>query len=390
MSNLNQLFKVLVLLVCSMALVACGKDDETNEGSTGSTEEFSEGVPGAEMMATSFSETATTGQNLEFATLEGALTGQPSEIRAKAEEAAAQIKDAVADLHALADSLKAQGTATEFKRGLAECVAWEMDSESVHWKLSSCKKPALADRFVFLLQGRPVASTADADYLVVAAGEHGVLARQEGKQMGAGRAGYNLDNRFTLTGKGSKGKAGIGYRAAGRYRHLSFGIKDYMPEGDTTPRSAKLTFTRVVGKGGNMRYASQADFVTMDANSELVQGQDGTVEKGRATISWRADGAARTAAVVCGGTVGDGKCVRVHQCWQADKNVAYEEISENPDTAPIWEQTTCPSDAELPVAEDTPPTEAETEAPAEAPAGEDSTGLLIEEPAADPALEAAE
>lgn len=378
---------LLVWMMAAALMIGCGAEDEATQDSG---DELVEGVPEAEMLSFSLSEQATTSQPLTLR--QDALVGQPSEVRAKAEAVSAEVKEHIIKIHELLDTMKAQGTESTFGKGAIKCKAWEIDNEGVHWKLTACERPGAAKRYGFVLRGRAATSSADADYKLVAAGEHSALGRgANGKRQGAGKVGYNLDNRFALTGKGAKGKAGIGYRAVNRYRHVEVAFKDLLPEGSAdAPRSARYTFRRVVGKGGVLRYAAEGDFVTRSAEQALEQGQDGVMERGRATLAWRADGAARTAAVVCGGTVGDGQCARIHQCWQADLAVSYEEISDNPEATPVWEQTSCPSDAELAIIDDAPPTDGEVAPPTEVAEAEEATGLDVAEPAADAALEAAE
>ena len=80
-------------------------------------------------------------------------------------------------------------------------------------------------------------------------------------------------------------------------------------------------------------------------------------EYGRAVVGWNREGNARVAMDACGGTVGQGSCVHLRQCYQADGPVTFEQLTaEESDLQ--WEQSSC---ATTPLRVEEAPEESEVE-----------------------------
>lgn len=344
------------LLLATLALAgACGAAEEE-----GPDDPWAAAIPSADMLALE----STGGED---------ATDLPD---GTANEAAALARDVMEgldrlrrDTHDALARLVAAVRPTEIRRGGTTCRVWEADDGSVRWQLVSCLVDARRDRYGWLLRGRPSGSTGEADYLPVFAGEGVALPAWNGARRGAGRAGYNFDHLAQLTGVDAGGQLGIGYRVAGDTRRLVLGLRDLHGPGATEAQTALFHFLHVAGTGGRFVFAAGGDFVTRDADDHLVAGQDGIEELGRVALAWRSTGEARTLATVCGGTVGEGACVWVSQCWTAAGDASHGAIGEE---GPIWNEAACPD-----LALEMPPAEAPGEA-------EDEAGApLVEEPAPD-------
>ncbi|MBM4319897.1 MAG: hypothetical protein FJ125_08035 [Deltaproteobacteria bacterium] len=248
--------------------------------------------------------------------------------------------------------------------------------------MTICAVNRALKHFGFTLHGRPLASTEEGDYLLAIAGAGKVLPRHEGKRRGVGRIGYDFDNIHTLRGTGPTGKLGFGYRAAGRARQLNIGLRELVIDGADQAISALYRFTHVLGRGGRLAFTVNADFVKKEGE-QLVKGQDGQAELGRAVLVWVRAGAARAVAAICGGTVGEGTCVRIRECWRANGELSFEELAAE-DAAARWEETACPAERDLPLPVDEPPAEDELQVPAD---GGEAPGPAVEQPGELPDLE---
>ena len=370
-------FLSLVLLSSALLFGACSTED--GDSDTSADSEFAEAIPDPSMLSLTIGEgdAQTSEQGLRVA--ESPLIGDPSAFGQGAQKVVDRVNAAVEKTHQRLEQLREGAEPVSVQQGDRACQMWEVDGEKNHWRLTSCRATDDAKRYSFALLGRPLESTSDDDYLAVAGGVGSVLPRHEGKRRGAGKMGYDLDNLNALLGEGPKGKVSFGYRADGPRRQLVVGLKQFQGEGDDTPRDALYSFQRVRGTGGLLRFVQHTDFLGRDADGNLEQGSDGVVEVGRASLAWRSDGRARTTAVACGGTAGEGACVRVQQCWDADLGTTFEAIDSDPNARIEWEATSCPSDAELPVADGEPPTEGETTPPGSG--SDDVPGPDIDAPA---------
>jgi hypothetical protein len=217
---------------------------------------------------------------------------------------------------------------------------WEAPAEGVSWQLVSCLVDARRDRYGFVLRGRPVGSTDEAAWRVVFAGEGVRLPDFGGARRGAGRVGYNFDHLAELTGDDVGGQIGIGYRIAGRARQLVLGLRDVHGEGDSSATTALFRFNHVLGRGGRFAFLAGGDWLMRDENDALVEGQDGIDELARIAMAWNDEGAARTLAIVCGGSVGEGTCVYVAQCWTAAGEATHGAVQGD---GPVWNETECPA-----------------------------------------------
>ena len=346
------------VVLASAGLVACGAG-----GEDAVVDEFAEAIPNEGMLGLELGEGDQVGQAL---TVEQGIVGDPSDLRGHAQQAVSRVNEMLRETHARIDALIEDVEPTEVIREGVTCKVWEDDGQRAHWLLTSCRKDARARRFGFVLLGRPLDSTSKGDYVAVFAGEGALLPRFEGARRGAGRVGYNLDNLHSLRGEGPTGKIGIGYRAAGRARQLNIGLQNFQPADAEQDISALYSFKRVVGRGGHLAFNLKADFLAASEEGDLSRGQDGLDEFGRVAVSFARNKAARTVAAVCGGSVGEGRCAAIHQCWVASGEVSYEEIAEDAEATPQWEPTSCP---ELRESLDAAPSEGEM---APAPTGEDA------------------
>ncbi|WP_373046287.1 hypothetical protein [Vulgatibacter sp.] len=319
------------LLLAALLLVgaaACGADASDD---VLAADPFTAAIPGEQMLALAAAEDGSVTQGLGADANDVASLGRATMRR---------LDDLRGDTHAAIRRLVAGATPTEITRGNLTCRVWEADATQLHWQLVSCRVDARRDRYGFVLRGRPLASTAEADDLPVFAGEGARLPDFDGARRGAGRVGYNFDHLATLTGVDAGGQLGLGYRVAGRARQLLLGLRDVHGPDATEATTALFRFGQVLGVGGRFVFLAGDDFLTRDAGDELVQGQDGIDELARVAMAWNAAGAARTLATACGGTVGEGSCVHVAQCWTAGGDATHAEVSVD---APVWNETACPA-----------------------------------------------
>jgi hypothetical protein len=250
-----------------------------------------------------------------------------------------------------------------FEEGKLECKRWETDGAEAHWRFTSCVRDAKNRHYAFRLEGRPLDG---GDFATVFAGEGKAAARFDGKKRGHGTVLYDLDQLHALTGEGPTGKIGIGYRAVGRVRQLALGLRDVTSGEDAVGLSARYRYRQIAGIGGHVRLLAHGDVVT-ETSGSLALGEDGVAEWARVNLGWRRDVGARAAVAVCGGTVGEGECVQLKQCWDDRDVVASESLGDDGrfDRA-------C---AQGPVPVEDAPTEDEVAAP---------DALPVEEPAPDP------
>ncbi len=372
--NWTLVFSVVGLL--GFAPLGCDSDGGSGEPAV---DEYTEALPDQQMLMMSLTEDEAQQQALTEGIYQAALVNDPSQIQARAQEIADRVNAAVEETQAIIDANIEGVTPTETTVGRFLCRVWEKDIDANHWRLAVCERDLAAKRYFFSLYGWPLTGT-EADKMLVLAGEGRILPRFDGKRRGAGRIGYNFDNWNALTGQGPTGKAAIGYRAAGRLRQLHVGLRDLLPEGQTTPRSALYRFAHVIGKGGHLRFVVDDDVVKPEGNG-FVMGEDGIIELARAGLDWARGIGARATARVCGGSVGEGQCVFVRQCWKADNRVTFEDLRAvlTGEEASPWDPAACPADDALPLPPSEVPTEEDTTVP------EDSTGEVpgpaVDEPA---------
>ncbi len=327
-------------ITASAGLAACAPGSDDSSDPTVENDEYVEAIPNTTMLGLDMgdAEVVQAGQNL---TVQQALTAQPGSIREHAQEVMGNVNDMLGRTHDRIENIIANNEPTVIvNREGKECKLWETDGELNHWALAVCKTDARAKRFGVLLAGKPLGAP-DNQYKAVFAADAHKLQRHEGARRGHGRAGYNLDNLNALTGQGPTGTIGIGYRAAGPARQLNLGFKNFQPEAAEQSIDALYRFTHIAGRGGDFRFALHADFLTRDEEGDLTRGQDSVDELGRVVLTFAKDRAARAAAAVCGGTVGEGRCIAVRQCWTATGEPTFEETDENVDAAPQWEPTSC-------------------------------------------------
>lgn len=351
-----------LLPVCVAGPVACG-------GGGAEGDEFAEAIPSEEMLALSFQDegSLTSGLSQDGSDPQ-ALVGEPSQFQAHARKVMDGLnglfQKTLAGVHLLMDATVPDEKTFQGR----SCKVWEGDGEKVHWQLSSCRSVGhgKAGAFDFLLRGRPLESTSDADYLPVLAGYGVKLPSHNGHRRGVGRVGFNFDHLATLTGEVCGGRLGVAYRAAGRARQLVIGLDDVTGPNLANPLRGIYRYFHVIGQGGRFSFVGRGDYVGTDAGGTIVPGRDGIEEFGRAVMGWRTDGSARTVVMACGGTVdqvrGHAACVRVAQCWDANAHITFQDVFGEGGDPITWEQVQCPS-IPLPV-DDQVPGEPDTMPPA--------------------------
>lgn len=334
-------------------LPACGSDDDSTTSGTAASDEFAEAIPDTETLALTLDD----GADEAALTDPAALTGQPSEIRHLAKSVFERVnalrEAAQARVAALIEGVEPE----TYSEGKFDCKRWsvENEGETVHWQLTSCQKDKKNRHYVFALKGRPIDAGDDA-LVAVMAGEGKVLARFDNKKRGSGKVAFNFDALAALTGEaGPSGQLGIGFRAAGRTRQLNVGLRDFARADDETPLTGLYRFKHIHEVGGRVSLLAHGDVVTRDENDALVQGTDGQEELVRAVLAWNRGVGARAAAAVCGGTVGEGICERVVQCWRPDGVVSHEATDDQAEAErgghggahgkPKWEPAMCPAAA---------------------------------------------
>ncbi|MBC7793705.1 MAG: hypothetical protein H7Z43_08350 [Clostridia bacterium] len=305
-------YPILPLALCSvLAVSACGSDE-----TIGTTTESADAVPDAQMLAITTPST----------TDDQALSTDPSTINAAAEALADDVNDAVGLLQSKIDQLRATATVQTTTVGLTTCDVWIATIDAVAYRLSACERERLLQTHTFILEAHAATSTDDKDYVTVAAGHGGGLKSYEGERRGYGTIAYDFDALRTIRGSGPSGKIAIGYRAAGQVRQLAISYKGFAYN-ESVPQSARITYKRIVGTGGKITFATYADVLAPGPNAgSYVNGTDGLDENARVSLGWLASGSARAAAFACGGTVGQGACVHVAQCYSVSGSVSYEQI----------------------------------------------------------------
>lgn len=368
-------------LLASLFLFACGGDDADDAADAGATPEVTESsdyldsVPSGDELTLEL--TDADGQALtasEFALEDGArarvrdITLAVFErVNTIVHESYDRVRLAVEDVEP--ETLEIEGF---------NCKRWLKTIEGVDWRLRACRRDKALRLYGFLLEGRPEGG-ADADFVPVFAGEGVVRPRFDGKKRGAGRVGYNLDNFNALTGNGPTGKIGVGYRAVGRVRQLNVGLKGFTRDGEE-PINALYRYRQLIGVGGKVTLTARADLIAEDENGDLIQGEDGLVERNRVSLGWLRDKGGRAAVVHCDGTLGEGQCIRRSQCWRKEGELTQDETGEVTD-APSFTPAHCPM-------ADVDPVPGEDELPADG--GEEFLGAPdVGEPAADPEEEEA-
>lgn len=329
-----------IAITAAAGLSACSAQSDDSTDSTSVSDEYVEAIPNTEMLALQMGDDeAQTGQTL---TAQQALSPEPGDIREHAREVMGNVNEMLGNTHDRIENIIANNEPTiVVNREGKECKVWETDGERNHWALAVCKVDARAKRFGVALAGKPLGAD-NSEYKAVFAADAYKLERHNGARRGHGRAGYNLDNLNALTGQGPTGKIGIGYRAKGPARQLNLGFKNFQPVNAEQSIDALYRFTHIRNRGGDFRFTLHADFLTRDENGELEKGQDSVDELGRVVLTFAKDRAARAAAAVCGGTVGQGRCIGVQQCWTHTGEPSYEALEDDAEAAPQWEPASCP------------------------------------------------
>jgi hypothetical protein len=331
-------------MLLAVGIVGCSNDASDGQDATG-TVDYALAVPSLDMLDMTLDQASTTSVPV---TLSGKI-GDPASAAQVADYVRAHIHQALAETHDRVSALFSGTVSSPVAINGNSCKVWEADgkAEANHYRLVVCLKDESAKTYSFLLQGKPVGASTDA-YLALMAGEGRSLPTYQGYARGAGKIGYNFDHLNTLLGQGPTGLVGIGYRAAGAVRQVGFGLKSFKPESGTQEVSALYRFRHVFGKGGMLRFALDADFVTKDSDGTLIGGHDGLDELGRVVVAWSALGSARSSAAICGGTVGEGKCVGLHQCWSSDDKLTAEDTSTDSSASKTdWDTSSCPKDGDL-------------------------------------------
>ncbi|OIP43337.1 MAG: hypothetical protein AUK47_02885 [Deltaproteobacteria bacterium CG2_30_63_29] len=375
---------LLSILFAAGFLAACGGPDDTeNSGDS----EFAEAIPSDEMLTLSVDGGAGGGQAGDtYATAEQGLEGQPSRVYEHLQATADRVNTARLKTRQLIEAILNANQARTDKVAGTDCKIWTHETAEHEWQLSSCVSDRAAKRYLYALRGRPLGSTAAADYKLVVGGWGAVLPRHNELKRGHGVVGYDFDNSFALLGEGPTGKMAVGYRAAGPFRQIVVGVRDFQPVGAAQAYSALYNYKHAIGKGGHIRFIIDADMVSKDASDVLVETLDGVNEVGRFNAAWSTAGKARTSGIVCGGSLGDGVCITHHECWDAGRTVTFFDLGGDAANPPQWDATGCPADAELPVPVDGPPSE-EDVTPPTADGDAATPGPALEPPAADPSLE---
>lgn len=342
---------MLMLILAGLlatTIVGCGGggDDEPTGESTDATEQ-SEALPTAEMLNIT-----------ETGEADGALSVQVQGLNDSSGALRDHITTVRGNLQTLIDKTQtqidrvvSQGTlqavATEAASGdlgaqLEQCARWTFAGSAADWELTACRVGKQVDGLgagkvqAWVLKARPTGS-ADAPK-PVAAGVGIRLGTYGGKRGGAGRIGYNFDNLAAALGESYGGKLAVAYRATGAARQVVLGTKDLKPADSAETYSSLYRYTHLRGKGGLLTMATIHDVLKRDAAGALEMGKDQQPEAVRIAIGWNRTGKARAAAVACGGTVGEGQCAHVRQCWEA--SVDYEAIGTDAG-AVSWEATSC-------------------------------------------------
>ena len=130
------------------------------------------------------------------------------------------------------------------------------------------------------------------------------------------------------------------YFSGKKGRKAILGLKEVKKDASSDAFTALYTFERVFGKGGRFTFLTHHDFMARSSTDQSLElGEDSVKEFGRAALAWNAQGKARTAFAACGGTVGQGECVQVRQCWDRAGDVTYGEIAAAGDAS--WEPSSC-------------------------------------------------
>ncbi len=364
----NGTWKWLAAATLGAMLAACGGEaaEEPTPTPQEGDDEYADAIPDADMLSLGG---GSSGQGLSSA--EQGLA-DPSGFKGVADGIMTGLNGLLHDTHrGLRDFALAAPHVDVTIEG-KDCRVWQAAWDGVEWRLASCVEERVRRKYAFLLAGRPEGSTSEDDFLLVFAGRGAVLPKFEARKRGAGEIGYDFDNLATLTGEaGLRGKMAVGYRAAGRARQLVVAMDGVQGEGDAQPTRAVFRFVDLYGRGGKFSWITDNDFLTRDAAGEVVDGQDGVNEFGRAAISWNGDGAARTVVLACGGTLGEA-CFRIAQCWTKDAaDATFTEASLDPNAEPSWSAASC---GEVVIAPEI-PDEVDAEPP---PAGENGTPDAIE------------
>jgi hypothetical protein len=350
---------MFALTAGALALAACG--GAGGEEGVEDAAEFADAVPSAAMVDLSDDDTTSSAA----LTARQGLGGPEGTFKDHVSQVRADINGLIARTHDVIDTMKEEGTVTAVTVDGKDCRAWDWDGPRAAYRLLVCREQGQVDgisgqAFGWLIAGRPLGSTDDDEFKAVAAGVGARAEGPNGRRGGVGRVGYDFDNLSSLNGEDYRGKIGIGYFAGKRARKAILGLKDVKKDAAAEAFTALYRFERVIGKGGRFVFLTHHDFMTRsDADQSLELGQDTVKEYGRAAVAWNAQGKARTAFAACGGTVGEGACVAVRQCWDR-AGVTYGELAESGE--PSWEPSSCgevdfevaaPADGELDFGGDT-------------------------------------
>lgn len=362
-----QLKHILLLSAAALSFntIACVGEDDGNEGTTENnaataeeSTEYMEAVPTAEMLSVS---NGSEGLRLQALTPEQEEEDGPaSELRDHIANVRSGVQDVVERTHASIDKVMAEGTVVATVNDERQCRVWDYEGQRASWRLLVCREQQELENvdgkaFGWVAFARPLGSMDNQEFDPVAAGVGAKLMREDGKRGGAGRVYYNLDNYAKHTGEDVSGKLGIGYRAAGKARQMVLGLKDFKPRNATDTRDSLYRYTHLIGRGGRFVFLTHHDLLTRDADGGLTIGKDMDKEYGRAVAAWNTNGKARVTMTACGGTVGQGSCAHLRQCFETDGPVTFEQVTAE-ESMLDWEATSCGA---TPLPADAAPAEAE-------------------------------
>ena len=319
--------------LASLLIVLVAACDQAGGG--GTDDPFAAAIPDADMLALAFDDTeglsSALGADAEVAPVPGGYRQLAQAVMIRLNLLMSTTGAAVATLTGAVEPV-------EVTQGATTCKTWEGNAEAVHWTLLACLKDKGALKYGFALKGRAVGTDA-ADDLVVLAGEGKAMPAWNGKKRGVGRVGFNFDHLGTLTGTSIGGRLGIAYRSVGIVRALNLGLDQVVATEGDQPRSGVYRFRLLIGKGGRFAYLDTGDYLAVEGG-QLVEGQDFVDEHVRVAAGWRTDGWARTVRAACGGSVGEGQCVRVAACWDAGASLTWQALLD-PGQEIAWEPAEC-------------------------------------------------
>jgi hypothetical protein len=372
---------ILALSLLSFGCGGGGGDDEEEENEA----DFTEAIPNGDVIGVELDEEGG-GQGLTLAEQAQAAEGQASRFAEHAGKTAERINDARQIVQTLVDAVVDATPSIEEIEG-RKCRVFEGDKDGNRLVLTSCAVNRVARNFAFKLEGR-AAEGSDDDLKILMAGQAKILVPNAGKRRGVGRVGFNLDAINELTGNGPTGQVAIGYRAAGRFRQVVAGFRDFQGDDDAQEFSALYNFKSIKGKGGTLKFIFNADVVSIDGGM-LSEDLDGVAEVGRVSLAFSRNGKARIAGVVCGGSLGE-ECIFGRECAEANGTLTFTSFAQDEGDQLEFDSAKCPVKGDgaddVPLVEDEPPSEGDVE-PDDGDNDGDIPGPAVDAPSEDSDLE---